>query len=92
MDRLLKFALSWGLLLLSLAAFGGLSAFYFVFCWLVSGFIDARLLRVEREETLARAGVPAGEIDSRLLPRDRIVAILRASFAFAAAAAFHYFA
>lgn len=92
MDRFLSRFLSWGLFAISLIAFGAISAFYFVFCWLVSGFIDARLLRVEREETLRHAGVPEDEIDGRLLPRDRIVAISRGCFALMVAALFHYFA
>jgi len=84
--------LSWGLFGISLVAFGAISAFYFLFCWLVSGFIDAKLLRVEREETLRRDGVPDEEIDSRLLPRDRGVAIGRGLFGISVAAAFYFFA
>ena len=91
MDRFLSHFLSWGLFAASLAAFGPISAFYFAFCWLVSGFIDRRLLRVEREETLQRAGVPPAEIDSCLLPRDRVMAIARGAFAFGIAALFHFF-
>lgn len=92
LDIWLSRMLSWGLFISSLAFFGAISAFYFLFCWLVTGLIDGKLLRKEREETLARDGVPAEEIDSRLLPRDRAIAIARGAFAFGVAAAFHFFA
>ncbi|GAC1631649.1 MAG: hypothetical protein NVS9B10_25260 [Nevskia sp.] len=58
----------------------------------MSGFIDARLLRIERVETLQRAGVADDAIDGLLLPRDRRAAIARGLFAFGVAAAFHYYA
>lgn len=92
LDIWLSRFLSWGLFLVSLVAFGAISAFYFLFCWLVSGLIDAKLTRVERVETLQRAGVADEEIDGLLLPRDRWVAVSRGAFAFAVAAAFHFFA
>lgn len=92
MDRFLSRHLWWTLALVSVVAFGALATIYYAFCWLVSGVIDARLLRKEREETLRREGVPDDEIDGRLLPRDRHMTLLRGGVSFAAAAAFHFFA
>lgn len=92
MDRFLSRWLSWLLFAASLVAYGAISAFYFTFCWLVTGFIDRRLLRKEREETYAREGLAEDEIDVRLLPRDRAMTLLRAGFAFSVASAFHFFA
>ncbi|HET7797243.1 hypothetical protein [Nevskia sp.] len=92
MDRYLKPFLSWGMLLISLALFGPLAALYFVFCWFVTALIDRNILRKEREETYAHQGLPEDEIDSLLLPRDRIVRIVRSLFAFGAAALFHFYA
>ena len=92
MDVFLSRYLSWTLFAISLIAFGAISAFYFLFCWLVSGFIDRKLLRVEREETLQRAGVPDEEIDARLLTRDRSATLVRGVFAFVVAALFYFFA
>ena len=92
LDRFLSRWLSWLLFAASLVAYGAISAFYFLFCWLVSGFIDRRLLRKERDETFAREGLPGDEIDARLLPRDRAMTLARGAFAFGVATAFHFLA
>lgn len=92
LDRFLSRWWSWTLLAVSLVAFGVLATIYYVFCWLVSGLIDAKLLRKEREETLAREGVAEEEIDARLLPRDRAMTLGRGIVSLLAAAAFHYLA
>ena len=91
MDRWLKPLTSWGMLLVSLVAFGAISAIYFVFCWLVSGAIDRFVTRKEREETYQREGLSEDEIDAKMLPRDRAARVIRSVFATAAAAAMHYF-
>lgn len=90
MDRSLKPLTSWGLLIVSLAAFGTVSALYFLFCWMISGLIDRTITRKEREESYQRQGLPEDEIDQLMLPRDRIARLLRAAFSFGAAAAMHY--
>lgn len=93
MDRALLLFLSWGLFLIVLIALKDpISAIYYSFCWIVTGFIDRKLLRVEREETLQRAGLSEEQVDLRMLPRDRLVAVLRGVFALAVAIAFHYYA
>lgn len=91
-DRVLKLVLGWGLLLLSLIAFGPLAAFYFVFFSLAAKLIDAKLVRPVAETELRRAGVAEDEIDSRLLPRDRALAIARGLAGLALAWAFYRFA
>ncbi len=91
-DRILKFVLGWGFLLVSLAAFGLLSAFYFAFFTLAAKFIDHKLVRPVAETELRMAGVPEDEIDSRLLPRDRGLAIVRGLAGLALAWAFYRFA
>lgn len=91
-DRILKFALGWGLLAASLIAFGLLAAVYFVFFTQAAKLIDARLVRPVAETELRRAGVPEAEIDSRLLPRDRVLAIARGVSGVALAWAFYRFA
>lgn len=90
MDRWLKPLTSWGMLLVSLVAFGFVSAIYFVFCWLVSGGIDRFVTRKEREETYQRQGLTEEEVDALMLPRDRAARIIRSAFATGAAAAMHY--
>ncbi len=91
MDRWLKPLTSWGMLLVSLVAFGFISAIYFVFCWLVSGAIDRFVTRKEREETYQREGLSEDEVDAKMLPRDRSARVIRSVFATGAAAAMHYF-
>lgn len=91
MDRWLKPLTSWGMLLVSLVAFGFISAVYFVFCWLVSGAIDRFVTRKEREETYQRQGLSEEEVDARMLPRDRTARVIRSAFATGAAAAMHFF-
>ncbi len=91
-DRILKFMVSWGLLLVSLIAFGLLAAFYFVFFLLAAKLIDAKLVRPVAETELRRAGVAEEEIDSRLLPRDRWLTVARGVAGLALAWAFYRFA
>lgn len=91
LDRSLLLFLSWGLFVVTLVAYrDGFSAVYFAFLWLITGFIDRKLLRREREETYERAGMSQDEVDAKMLPRDRLVTIARAVFAFGFASAFHF--
>ncbi len=91
-DRLLKFILGWGFLALSLIAFGLLAAFYFVFFTQAAKLIDRKLVRPVAETELRRAGIAEAEIDSRLLPRDRWLAVARGLAGLALAWAFYRFA
>ncbi len=91
-DRLLKFLLGWGFLVISLIAFGLLAAFYFVFFTQAAKLIDRKLVRPVAETELRRAGVPETEIDSRLLPRDRWLAVARGVAGLALAWSFYRFA
>lgn len=91
-DRILSRALTWGLCALCLLAFGIGAALYFAFCSLALGLIYTRQWRPGSERVLARQGLGATEIDARLLPQDRLLAIARALLALTVAWGFHRYA
>lgn len=91
-DRGLKWMLGWGLFAISLVAFGFAAALYFAFCSLMLGIIYTRVWRPGAVAALARQGVPAGDIDSRLLAQDRGVAAARAAIGLGAAWLLHRYA